>query len=43
MRLAAGPDEVDDLVVGVLGHVPPVDHHDLVALVQLWVAPEKIK
>ena len=38
--LARRPDEVDDLIVAVGGDVPTVDQHDLVALVQLWVAPE---
>ena len=40
VRLAASSDEVDHLVVGVLRHVAAVDHHNLVALVQLRVAPE---
>ncbi len=39
MRLRRGPDEVDDLVVTVPAHVPPVDEHHLVALVQTRVAP----
>ena len=34
MRLARGPDEHDDLLVGVLRHVAPIDEEDLVALVE---------
>ena len=34
VRFSSSSDEVDDLVVGHGGHVPPVDHHHLVALVE---------
>ena len=34
MRLPGGPDEVDDLVVGHAGHLPPVDDDHLVPLVK---------
>lgn len=42
MRFAASPDEVDDLIVSVLRNVATVDHHHLIALVQLRITSNKI-
>lgn len=43
MALAAGLDEHDHLVVGVVRDVPPVDQDDLIALVEAGHAQVRLQ
>lgn len=42
MWLAGSSDEVDHLVMSMLGHITAIDHDNLVALVESRIAPEKV-